>query len=157
MKDWKPDLETDRLSETLRALPAEPARVGFTQRVVARLDAPPRRAARPWLLQRWAWGAATAALLILGVGAAWRHDVEARKTIHAQEARRALDEIRAEHARLERELASLATEPAGVVAGNEGGVVYLGGNEDVDFVVDLDHVAPAPGAASPASYRGNTY
>ena len=56
-----------------------------------------------------------------------RHE-ELRKA----EARKVLQELRSEHEQLERELRSLS-EP----------VVYVGGNEDVDLVVDLSRVQNA--------------
>jgi hypothetical protein len=62
------------------------------------------------------------------------------------EARRILQEIRAEHGRLEQEIQEL-TEPP---------VVYIGGNEDVDLVLDLGKVSGSEGA-TPAAYHGETF
>jgi hypothetical protein len=57
-----------------------------------------------------------------------------------------LRDLRAEHERLQRELRELS-EPS---------VVYIGGNEDVDLVLDLGKVREAAGA-TPASYHGETF
>ena len=62
------------------------------------------------------------------------------------QARQALAEIRAEHTRLEREVQDLS-QPS---------VVYLGGNEDVDLVLDLGRTGGTEGA-KPAAYHGETF
>ena len=68
------------------------------------------------------------------------------ESIQAAEARRMLQEIRAEHGRLEQEIQELSQPP----------VVYIGGNEDVDLVLDLGKVSGSEGA-TPAAYHGETF
>jgi hypothetical protein len=71
------------------------------------------------------------------------------ESIQAAEARRAqriLQEIRAEHGRLEQEIQELSQPPR----------VYIGGNEDVDLVLDLGKVSGSEGA-TPAAYHGETF
>jgi hypothetical protein len=68
------------------------------------------------------------------------------ESIQATEARRMLEEIRAEHGRLEQEIHELSQPP----------VVYIGGNEDVDLVLDLGQVRESEGA-KPAAYRAETF
>ncbi len=133
-------MEDHRLGDLLRELPREQARPGFTARVVHRLDAPARRRG---LVPRLALATALAAVLTVTAGGL----VSARRDAAAQaQARQALAEIRAEHARLEREVEDLSQPP----------VVYLGGNEDVDLVLDLGRVRGSEGA-TPAAYHGETF
>jgi hypothetical protein len=91
---------------------------------------------------------ATAALLALVVTAAVLERQKTTTPAAHVEVRQALDELRDEHGRLERELRRLQT----LQQGNDAEVVYLGGNEDMDLVVDLGRVREADGAA-PASYH----
>ena len=117
------------LGELLRELPREPASAGFTARVVARL---PRSEERPFPRQRFA--VAMAALVVaLGSAGVLRQqglEREALRQARQAEARRTLREIRSEHERLTRQLHEMS----------QTGVVYVGGNEDVDLVVDLSRV-----------------
>lgn len=145
-------MENERLSETLRALPGAPARPDFTQRVLARLDAPPEPRGLGFA-GRWVLAAAACAGIALGAGAVWLYQAPARGELHRQAARQTLDEIRAEHARLRQELERLSVGSEN----SENGVVYLGGSENVDFVVDMQRVPPAPRGASTASYTPESY
>ena len=136
---------TDRLDErnadlraALRGLPAPTPGPMFTARTLARLDravrpAPPRRA-----IPAWVTAAATMAVIVGGVwGAA------AGRQAWQQEKRRAA--LRAAAAALARELAELHEQVAAPAP-----VVYLGGNEQVDVVLDVSSLpiaAAAPGAA----------
>jgi hypothetical protein len=130
----------DLLKDALLELPREHARPGFTARVLNRLDAPERRHA---LIPRFALSAALAVALAITAGVL----VDARRNALADaQARQALAEIRAEHARLEREVQDLS-QPS---------VVYLGGNEDVDLVLDLGRTGGTEGA-KPAAYHGETF
>lgn len=125
-------MEDHDLSRLLRELPPEPAREGFTARVLARLDARPEPSAwrRPRLiLAGFAAAALMAVLTFAGILQVREHRAEMRKA----EARRILQELRTEHDSLQRELRALSSEP----------VVYLGGNERVDLVVDLSRVQNA--------------
>jgi len=133
-------MEDHRLGDLLRELPREQARPGFTARVLNRLEAPARRRSIPRL------ALATALAVVLAVTAGVLVDAR-RDAIASARAERALAEIRAEHARLEREVQELSDQPS---------VVYLGGNEDVDLVLDLGKVRGSEGA-TPAAYHGETF
>jgi hypothetical protein len=134
-------MEDHRLGDLLRELPREQARPGFTARVLHRLDAPERRRWIP--IPRLAL--ATALTVVLAVAAGILSDAR-RDALASARAEQALAEIRAEHARLEREVRDLSQPP----------VIYLGGNEDVDLVLDLGKVRGAEGA-TPAAYHGETF
>jgi hypothetical protein len=133
-------MEDHRLGDLLRELPSESARPGFTTRVLQRLDAPERRRSMP----RFALaGALAMAVLTVTTGVL----VDARRdALEAVRARQALQEIRAEHGRLEREVQELSQPP----------VVYLGGNENVDLVLDLGKVGETEGAKL-AAYHDETF
>jgi hypothetical protein len=133
-------MEDHRLGDLLRELPREQARPGFTARVLHRLDAPERRASMP----RLALATVLAAALVVTTG--WLIDAR-RDALANARAERVLAEIRAEHTRLEREVQDLSQPPS---------VVYLGGNEDVDLVLDLGKIRGSEGA-TPASYHGETF
>jgi cell division protein FtsB len=137
-------MEDHRLGDLLRELPREHARPGFAARVVNRLDAPERRRWISWRAPRLA--VATALTIVLAVTAGLLIDAR-RDAIASARAEKALAEIRAEHARLEREVRELSDPPS---------VVYLGGNEDVDLVLDLGKVRGSEGA-KPAAYHGETF
>ncbi len=133
-------MEDHRLGDLLRELPREQAHPGFTARVVNRLNAPEHRRSIPRL------ALATALTLVLMITAGVL--INARRDALANaRAEQALAEIRAEHARLEREVRDLSQSPS---------VVYLGGNEDVDLVLDLGKVRGSEGA-TPAAYHGETF
>lgn len=134
-------MEDHRLGDLLRELPREQARPGFTARVLHRLDAPERRRWMP--IPRLAL--ATALAVVLAVTAGLLIDAR-RDALASARAEKALAEIRAEHARLEREVRDLSQPP----------VIYLGGNEDVDLVLDLGKVRGSEGA-TPAAYHGETF
>jgi hypothetical protein len=134
-------MEDDRLTELLCELPREQARPGFTARVLERLDADPRSASR-WSF-RLALATAAAGLAAVAISAGVLTDWRARGREGRQaQAQQALQEIRAEHGRLEQELREMTESP----------VVYLGGDENVDLVLDLGKVRNAE-AVAPAAYR----
>jgi hypothetical protein len=132
-------MEDHRLGDLLRELPRESARPGFTARVLNRLEAPERRGSMP----RLALAGALAATLAVTAGVLVDARRDALETVRAQ---RALAEIRAEHGRLEREVQELSQPP----------VVYLGGNENVDLVLDLGKVGETEGAKL-AAYHDETF
>lgn len=141
-------MEDHRLGDLLRELPREQARPGFTARVLERLDsgeriARPRRPFRLALAGAAAMAIVTAIVTAMGAGVLRDQRAE---SIQAAEARRLLQEIRAEHGRLEQEIQELSQPP----------VVYIGGNEDVDLVLDLGKVSGSEGA-TPAAYHGETF
>jgi hypothetical protein len=125
-------MEDHSVGPLLRELPRERAREGFTARVMARLDAPEPKA---WLhSRRYRLVLATAALAAV-VASAGILQVHAgrQEALRTAEARRVLRELRSEHDSLKQELQSLSQPP----------VVYVGGDEEVDLVVDLSRVRSA--------------
>jgi hypothetical protein len=132
-------MEDHRLGDLLRELPSEQARPGFTARVLNRLDAPEHRRSLPRL------ALATALAVVLAITAGVLVDAR-RDALEAARDRQALQEIRAEHGRLEREIQDLSQPP----------VVYLGGNENVDLVLDLGTTGGTEGA-KPAAYHDETF
>lgn len=140
-------MEDHSVGRLLRELPRETARTGFTPRVLARLaEENDPAAARPRDAWRPRLAFAAAAVLALVVSAGLLRFEQSREAARTAEARRALQEIRAEHDRLEREVRALS-EPQ---------VIYLGGNEQIDLVLDLDKVPAADGPV-PATYRPATF
>jgi len=129
--------DDDGLSAALRGLPTATPGPSFTARVLARLDRPPRQRRLPIP----AWVTAAAAMAVLA-GGLW--GVSVGRQAWQQERRRAA--MRVESAALARELAALHDELA-----EPAPVLYLGGNERVDVVLDLSALpiaAAAPGAAT---------
>lgn len=137
-------MEDHRLGDLLRELPREQARPGFTARLLHRLDTAPERRSISWRVPRLA--VATALTVVLAIAAGRLIDAR-RDALASARAEQALAEIRAEHARLEQEVQELSDQPS---------VVYLGGNEDVDLVLDLGKVRGSEGA-KPAAYHGETF
>jgi hypothetical protein len=135
-------MEDHRLGELLRELPREHARPGFTARVLQRLEAPARTAPHGWRLALAA--ALTAA--VLSAGALIGRRPGPPDSLETAQARQILHDLRIEHERLEREWREMAQPP----------VVYIGGNESMDLVLDLGKVGAAEGA-TPAAYHGETF
>lgn len=151
------DRETrDRhLRDALRALPRARPSGDFTDRVLARAAPGSERARALPATLRWAVAATLAGTALAGVlafpGAPPRAVERATRgpdsaRIEALETERLrlaaeLDEIR--------RLAASLREPAPML--------YLGGDEEVDLVLDLDRLAqgrPGRAGATPAAYRG---
>jgi hypothetical protein len=137
-------MEDHRLGDLLRELPREHARPDFTARVLERLETS-ASALRP---HAWLVLAAAAAVAVAAVSTGFLIDRQtaSRNAIAAAQAQQILQDLRAEHGRLQRELRELSRPP----------VVYVGGNEDVDLVVDLGKVRDA-GSVTPAAYRSDTF
>ena len=139
----------DRILAELRALPREGAGEGFTERVLARPDEPARGpAALPGSRSPWRLAAAAALAALLLGALVWRLGGPTPKTEPARPGR--LDALAAEHARLSAELHEirrLAEEPVPVL--------YLGGDDEVELVLDLAELAEARdrGRPLPADYR----
>ncbi len=142
---WNP--QTREVADLLRELPPERARPGFTARVLEELDAEPRRGPH-WTTFRLAPVLAIAALLVIAISAGALIEWRGGNQKH-QEAVQALKELREEHGRLEAELHEMSAPP----------VVYLGGDEKVDYVLDLGKVGSAEvvSAATPAAYHVDTF
>jgi hypothetical protein len=139
-------MEDHRLGDLLRELPREHARPGFTARVLNRLDAPEDR--RLHWRPRMALAGAMAAVAAVAISAGVLMDRPAgsERSIETAEAQQILRELRAEHGRLEQELQEMSEPP----------VLYLGGNEDVDLVLDLRNVRDAEGVV-PAAFHNQTF
>jgi hypothetical protein len=117
-------MNDERLRSALRELPPAAPRPGFTQRVLARLERAPRR--RP-LRPLPAWVTAAAAVTVLA-GGLWGA-AAGRQALEQQKRRAALKQ---ESAAIARELAALRAEAA-----KPAPMLYLGGSEQVDVVLDL--------------------
>jgi len=144
-------MEDESIGRLIAELPRETARPGFTAAVLRRLAEPERPAARgrSWQL---AWAGTALAGVLLAAGSwgfsTWREQRE------AAEARRMVEQLKVEHAQLAAEVRELREEGRPVV--------YLGGDESVDLVVDLSRVAPqrrsgAAVRAVPASQTTETF
>ena len=132
-------MENQRMTELLRELPRERARSGFTARVLARLDEP-QAPARRWPARLAPVALSASLVLAVIVGTVIRDQ-------RREEALEAVQALRAEHGRIERELQELSSAPP---------VYYLGGDEDVDLVMDLRKVQPDSGV-KPAAVRYDTF
>jgi hypothetical protein len=123
-------MEDHGLGRLLRELPRERAREGFTARVLAGLDARPEPSA--WRRPRLVLATAALAAVLVSAGLL-QVRAERAEAIRKAEARRVLQELRTEHESLKQELRELSGPS----------VVYVGGNEEVDLVVDLSRVQNA--------------
>lgn len=121
-------MEDHNVGPLLRELPRESAREGFTAQVMANLDVAEPKV---WRQPRLVFAAAALAAVVASAGMLQIHSGR-QEEIRAAEARRILRELRSEHDSLKQEIRSLS-EP----------VVYLGGNEEMDLVVDLSRVQGA--------------
>jgi hypothetical protein len=137
-------MEDQHLGQLLRELPREQARQGFTARVLARLEAPPSSR----MLRRWQprLAAAVAVAVALTSGLVYNSRIEAERAAKVARAQQILHELRAEHGRIKRELEALPDSP----------VLYLGGDEKTDLVIDMGQVRSAEDV-QPATYRYDTF
>ena len=116
--------------QILRELPRERAREGFTARVLASLDSSPEP--KVWRQPRLVFATAALAAVVASAGILQVH-AGRQEALRTAEARRVLRELRSEHDSLKQELQTLSQPP----------VVYVGGDEEVDLVVDLSRVQGA--------------
>jgi hypothetical protein len=139
-------MEDQHLGQLLRELPREQARQGFTARVLVRLEAPPAAALRRWQPRL---AAAVAVAVALTSGLVYNSRLEAEKAAKRARAQQVLHELRAEHGRIKKELEALPDAP----------VLYLGGDEKTDLVVDMRQVRSAESSedVQPATYRYDTF
>ena len=127
------------VDEALSSLPSLKASEHFTERVLEALEE--RRGRRPVPIRVVAAMAASvilAALLLAGLD-------QSRRRAAAKQVDRT-QELRTEHRLLQQELVNLST-----LLAKDYSVVYLGGDEQVDLVLDLGSLAePVPLAAGPS-------
>lgn len=131
----------DPLREALRSLPKETARPGFRARTLARLGEAQRPASTR--LRQLAWASALAAAVVMPL---WLTERAAARAARA----RALSELRQEQLVIAAELAALKAQSL-----EPPGIVYLGGNEDTDLVVDVVRLGREQqlATAEPAVFR----
>lgn len=156
----------DPLRDALSRLPAETASEGFTTRVLAHLD---DAAPRTWLL-RLAPVAAMLVMTAVAIPTAWHFmnsaaEVNPRTTTAVQ----ATGVVRStQRARILKELASLRADREQLdrqwrqyrnLAQEVEPVLYLGGNEKVDVLLDLRRIPPRAlrGDVVPASLNERSY
>lgn len=139
-------MEDQLLGRLLREIPRERAGDGFTARVLERLDLPTPGETPGRTVRRGPWLFATAALfaLVVSVAVLDRPEPPVREV---RDARQALVNIRSEHERIQQELRRLQQMHRQDSAEPE--VVYLGGDESMDLVVDLGRVREGP---APVAY-----
>lgn len=125
----KNDTRPDPLSKALQQLETRPASAGFTDGVLARLDARDARRQRRRRFQ--AALAAPAALVVLILGALWMFRPAASPPGVDSNAGRA-EEIRRQHRLLREELEQLQR-----AADQRRTLLYLGANDEYDLVLDL--------------------
>jgi hypothetical protein len=131
-------MEDQRMTDLLRALPGERASEDFNERLLARLDTPlpARSGGARWIGLAGATGVALLLLVPLS------GKLLPSRRVEPGEARLLLNQIQTEHRQLERELQALrrlqSEQPEPVQP-----VLYLGGDDNVDYVVDLEQVRPA--------------
>jgi hypothetical protein len=161
-------MQDDRLDSLLAELPRETARTDFTARVLARLDRPPRRTATPAFVVAVTAAALLVALTLPRIGTLGSTSPSANVAILAEgaatsaapslavrpelartaapvtdrtQARRMLRELSNEGAALEQELHRLRSS-------HDGQVIYLGGDDDVDMVINVQRVPTLRGVAN---------
>ena len=126
-------MKRSRLSALLSELPPVKATPDFAARTLLRLAAPERR---PRALRRLIWAAAAVVVLAAAAVPAWLH-------LHRQgdreQARLELDALRDEHERLSLALSQIKRQNA-----QEPQLLYLGGTDSVDYVVDLRQLHARP-------------
>ena len=133
----------DPLIEALRDLPRETASDDFTSRVMERLEHERDTPSRPRL-----WIVALATVLGLAIGLPWLED--SRDQRRADDLAARTRELKERHRALELELEEIRTRYE-----HERPVVYLGGDDEVDFVLDLRPLAEelATRRPTPAALR----
>lgn len=134
--------EPDPLLDALRRLPRATAAPDFTARVLARAAAAQEPAEAemglPWSR---GWMVFAASLLVVSVMSAWQWERQERR-------REWLGQVEA----LRHESETLGAELSDLRAAEQAPIVYLGGDDSVDLVLDLEQLrqARAQGAAAAA-------
>ncbi len=135
-------MHTDRLGEMLRGLPVERAPAGFAGRVLAGLDARPARTGRGLAL-----GLVLAGTLAAAAAGAFAWLGGTAEDRRRSALREAVAGLRSEARELEQALARPAPDPPPLV--------YLGGDERADYVLDLRRLEAAGGLLPvPPATRG---
>lgn len=130
-------MSDDPVLDALRALPRERAGPGFTAALLRSAQGAPETAATPW--SRPLVALALLGLLVSGL-AAWSWERERRR----EELRGQVHALIREQRELEQAFAELRRASA-----RQPRLLYLGGNERADFVLDLDRLdSPGPRPAS---------
>jgi len=135
-------MDDDRLGKELRKLPRASASAGFTEEVLDQLEAPSvveRPAAQRWMVL------AVAALVIavlapLGV---WRWQERRRVLVETE-----IATLRADQEALRAQLTMLQRQ-----VDRRQRVVVLGGDDEVDYVLDLGRLRPARVVPTPTPPR----
>ena len=150
----------DPLLAALARLPRETAAPDFTARVLARVGKPAGEGeSTDWEIGLpWSrgWTAFAASLALVSVISAWQWERQERR-------RDWLGEVEA----LRRESQTLGAELSDLRAAEQAPIVYLGGDDRVDLVLDLEELRRArargtvPGAAAdgaqPVNLRGQQF
>jgi uncharacterized protein YaeQ len=133
-----------RMDELLRTLPKERAREDFTSGLIQRLDsgAPPRQRMRFAL----AMAAAAVLLAAASIGVWWWQQSD------KEELKEQIAQLRVEHQALTQELSQMRRQSTSIRP-----VLYLGGDERMDYVLDLNKLVRRRQAGShevPIKYTG---
>ncbi len=123
-------MSKNKLDIWLASCPRDRAGAGFTRQVMERItrsDANRRSGVSTWTRLALATTVAAVALLAFGLWQAGRQRQTARDEL-------LLEELRAEHAAITHELKELKSDPSQLP------VVYLGGTERVNLVLDLERL-----------------
>lgn len=142
-----------QLQDLLRRIPRDDAREDFRKRVLERLDEPaPAPAVPVWARASLAAAAALVMIVLAPWGISFWNDSRGPSPHDRERDRTALAALRAERDSLERELREIAA----LASPADDGVIYLGGNDEVDLVFDLRSAARLMGGGGahvePASF-----
>ena len=121
-------MSDERIKKALEALPREKASADFTRRVLDNLPQKPRRRIPAWSY-RLAAAATVVILLVLPMSLQrWSMSIDTGSEAMLAE----IEAVRSEKVLIEKELRQLREQAAA-----ESPVVYIGGNEDVNLVLDV--------------------
>jgi len=138
-------MDDRELNRELRALPRAHAPPGFTGRVLARLEPAPSRSRGPGRMM----ALATALLLLAAVAlplAVWRYQAQRRASIEHE-----IAALRAEQEALRVRLGTIQRQ-----VDRTPTIVYLGGDDQVDYVIDLDWLLQAKAQSAPRGAHINS-
>jgi hypothetical protein len=124
----------DTLLEGLSQLPRTQASEGFTDRVLAAVEA--RQSNTPRRLARLAWAGAVTLMLGLLVGALVVHQRQRAAELAYQQQ---VEALRSRYEELLNEVVSIRQE-----ASTPDNRLYLGGDDSLDLMLDLNRLEPNP-------------